>query len=638
MCRTRGETGIAGATVQLYRTSDNALVGTTSTDANGAYQFAALDPGSYYILEPQPAGFLDGIATPGLIGGAPCATCTVSGTYNPANEAASISRINGVDVSVGDSATVMNFGELVPSTLTGSVFVDFNTNGLRNVGEPGIATVALTLTGTDDRGNAVSRPVTTDASGNYTMGSLRPSNAGGYTITETQPAGFNNGPNPPLGGADSLGGTRAASGPTFGIVISAIPVAPNQNGINYTFGELGGTTVSGLVFIDRNRDGVLQPIETGRIAGVTIQLIDPVTSAVIATTTTDATGNYVFTGAPVGNYRIFEVQPAGFGSSTPDTLNVTIPVAGLTNQNFGDTASSVAGMVFIDLNNNGSQQLGEPPIAGNPIELLDAATSTVLASTTTDAAGAWRFDDLRSANYSVRQPTQPPGTTNGITTAGTAGGTATAVTTLPSAITNFALPIAIDATAYRFAEIQFSSLAGSVYNDVNNNGVRDPAISASPARRSSCPAPTISGSRSTSRSRPTPTATTCSRTCGRAPTRSRNPTRRRERSTASRQPAARAALPPRRRSCPRRSRRSPSARVSRAPVTTSAKSLPHRSPAASTTTSTTTACAIRVKQGSRHRPSISPAPTISASRSPRARSPTPAATTRSPVCDPAPIR
>ena len=468
-----GETGIAGATVQLYRTSNNALVGTTTTDANGAYQFANLDPVSYYILEPQPTGFLDGTATPGLIGGAACATCTVSSTYNPANEAATITRINGVDVSIGDSATGMNFGELVPSTLSGSVFVDFNSDGARNAGEPGIANVGVALTGTDDRGNAVSSPTTTDASGNYTVGSLRPSSAAGYTLTETQPAGFTNGPNPPVGSADSLGGTRPAAGVGFGLVVSAIPVAPNQNGINYTYAELGGTTVSGFVYIDRNRDGALQGTDTGRIAGVTIQLVDPGSGTVIATAVTDATGNYVFGAAPVGNYQIVEQQPPGYGSSTPNTINATIPAGGLAGQNFGDTASTILGVVFVDGNNNGTQQGGESGIGAVSIELLDATTSAVIATTATDGAGAYRFDDLRAASYTVREPTQPPGTLNGITTAGSTGGTATAVGVLPSAIASITLPIAVDSTANNFAEITASALTGSVYNDVNNNGVRD---------------------------------------------------------------------------------------------------------------------------------------------------------------------
>ena len=466
-----GETGIIGATVQLFREGEVTPLATTTTAASGAYSFSSLDPGIYYVQELQPAGFLDGRDTAGLIGGAACAGCTTESTYVASNEPATTDRIRNINVNNGDDATAMNFGELRPSSLSGSVFIDFNVNGNREGGEGGIATVTLTLTGTDDRGNAVSRVVTSDGTGNYSVDFLRPSNAAGYTVTETQPAGFGNGPNPTAG--DSLGGTRPASGVGFGIVVSAIPVGVGQAGVNYTFAEVGGTTVSGFVYIDRNRDGALQPTDVGRIAGVTIQLVDPGSGTVIATATTDASGNYTFTNAPVGTYQIFEMQPAGYGSSTPNTLAVSIPVAGLTGQNFGDTASSLAGSVFNDTNNNGTQQGGELGIAGQAIELIDTTTGTTIATVNTDGSGNYRFDDLRAASYTLREPAQPAGTINGITIAGSSGGSATAVTTVPSAIANIALPVAADSSGNNFAELMPSSLAGSVYNDVNNNGVRD---------------------------------------------------------------------------------------------------------------------------------------------------------------------
>ena len=467
------ETGIAGATVQLFREGDVAPLTSTTTNASGAYTFGNLDPGIYYVQELQPAGFLDGRDSAGLIGGAACAACTTESTYVATNEPATTDRIRNINVGNGDDATAMNFGELPPASLAGSVFVDFNVNGSRDVIEVGISNVTLTLTGTDDRGAAVSRAVTTDGSGNYAIGTLRPSNAAGYTITETQPAGFGNGPNPPAG-ADSLGGTRPASGaPGFGTVVSAIPVAVGQAGVNYTFSEVGGTTVSGVVYIDRNRDGALQVTDVGRIAGVTLQLVDPASGAVLATTITDSNGNYVFTNAPVGNYQIVETQPAGYGSSTPNTLPVLIPAAGVAGQNFGETAGSLAGSVFTDTNNNGTQQAGELGIGGQAIELIDAATGTTIATINTDASGNYRFDDLRAGNYTLRQPAQPPATVNGITTAGSSGGAATAVATLPSAIANIALPAAADSSGNNFAELMPASIAGSIYNDGNNNGLRD---------------------------------------------------------------------------------------------------------------------------------------------------------------------
>ena len=51
-----------------------------------------------------------------------------------------------------------------------------------------IAGTTVTLTGTDDFGNAVSKTTTTNGSGHYSFTGLNPSNAAGYTVTETPPA------------------------------------------------------------------------------------------------------------------------------------------------------------------------------------------------------------------------------------------------------------------------------------------------------------------------------------------------------------------------------------------------------------------------------------------------------------------
>ena len=58
------------------------------------------------------------------------------------------------------------------------------------LGELGIAGVDVTLTGADDLGNVIDVTVQTDVNGDYLFDGLRPSDADGYTVTETQPAGF----------------------------------------------------------------------------------------------------------------------------------------------------------------------------------------------------------------------------------------------------------------------------------------------------------------------------------------------------------------------------------------------------------------------------------------------------------------
>src|SRR5262245_19826490 len=90
---------------------------------------------------------------------------------------------------------VLEERSLLTSTLGGFVYVDANDNGMRDVpasgpAETGITGVTLQLTGTDIDGNAVNLTTTTDTDGSYLFQLVPPSDATGYTLTETQPPGF----------------------------------------------------------------------------------------------------------------------------------------------------------------------------------------------------------------------------------------------------------------------------------------------------------------------------------------------------------------------------------------------------------------------------------------------------------------
>ncbi len=88
-----GESGIPN--VQVILQQNGTQVNSTTTDSTGAYRFQNLQPGTYDVLETQPAGFADGRET---VGGG-------QGTI-AAND-----RFN-VTLARGDNATNLNFGEL----------------------------------------------------------------------------------------------------------------------------------------------------------------------------------------------------------------------------------------------------------------------------------------------------------------------------------------------------------------------------------------------------------------------------------------------------------------------------------------------------------------------------------------------
>jgi hypothetical protein len=176
---TGGDTGIEGVTVTLTGTDVNGPVSrTTVIGPDGSYSFGDVFAGEYTITADQPAGYLDGKETAGSLGG------TVDNTQDSQS-------IDGITIENGDAdATGYNFAEIQPSDAMGLVWEDFNNDGEVNFGEKSIEDAIVHLTGTDDRGNAVSRWIESDVDGVYMFIDLRP---GEYLLSEEQPAGYSDG-------------------------------------------------------------------------------------------------------------------------------------------------------------------------------------------------------------------------------------------------------------------------------------------------------------------------------------------------------------------------------------------------------------------------------------------------------------
>lgn len=472
---------LAGVTIRLVQGADctsGTTLQTTTTAADGSYSFTNVTANqNYLVCETQPPGYGTGSA---------------NGTANS-------NVITITNLPPAGSAN-NNFGETL-GQISGSVYQDYspatpanNDNGARDAGELGIANVPVTLTGTDSLGNPVNRTTTTDASGNWSFDGLIAAGPAGYTVTE--------GAIPPASGTYNDGrDTFGTAGGSTAVndVISGIALTAGTQATGYLFGELPVAPISGTVYVDRNRNGTMDGTPTdGRIAGVTVRLVQGASCAAgttVQTTTTDANGNWSFSGAVAGqNYLVCETQPAGYGegSTTPGAGNTTpatntiaitnLPAAGSAGNLFGERVGSLAGYVFLDAANDGART-GDAGIAGVTVTLTgtDAAGNAVSRTATSDATGLYRFDDLLAAGaggYGVTEQAAQPvvggvTTLNGRTTAGSTGGTATAVATVPSAVTQIALGAAVDSTENNFGEILPVSIAGTVFIDINNNGVQN---------------------------------------------------------------------------------------------------------------------------------------------------------------------
>jgi LPXTG-site transpeptidase (sortase) family protein len=129
---------------------------------------------------------------------------------------------------------------------------------------------------------------------------------------------------------------------------------------------------------------------------------------VVASLTTTAGGGYSFTNLTPGDYVIIERDLAGYVSTTPNSLPVSLTAGGSATANFGDyrlsnsSLSSIAGIVFNDANGNGIQDGGEAPLSGVTLQLRNS-TGIVVATTTTSPSGAYSFANLSAGTYTVTE-------------------------------------------------------------------------------------------------------------------------------------------------------------------------------------------------------------------------------------------
>ncbi len=405
------ETGIASITVNLYEDSNgngvidagDALVATTSTDANGNYLFDGLHAGRYLVdvdtTDPQ-------LPTDGY------GNRYVLSTDNDPHP---------VTLATGQDYRDADFG-FTPGGLIGDyIWQDSDGDGIQDEGEPGIAGVTVNLYAWNDDGDGVYEAGelgsliasdTTGADGIYEFTS-RP--AGLYVVrvdTTTLPSGFTQTGDPDLTSPCSGGSCDS---------LSALYLAPGQVDRLRDFGYQAPVNLGDYVWIDADRDGVQDAGEAG-IGGVVITLT--LQGGTVLTTTTDSDGYYSFGNVPNGTHVVSvraSSLPVGVtlptwdydGTGTPHQATVTISGASNWNIDFGydyNGPNSVSGTVFHDDDNDAIQDSGETwTYADVTIYLWHCGADKVcgtaddryIGAQQTNSSGDYSFTNLPDGRYVV---------------------------------------------------------------------------------------------------------------------------------------------------------------------------------------------------------------------------------------------
>ena len=370
--------------------------------------------------------------------------------FNPYNPSEVWVTSFGYGLAVGNTVAVTN-----TASITGNVFSDANSNGIKDGADAGISGATVYIDA-NKNGSLDSGEVNTitDASGNYTFSTLA---AGTYRVAEILPSG-NTLTAPVAGFYDvALAASQAVTGKDFadhkpvattGTLSGDVYVDANNNGLD----DPGETYLSGIkVYIDANHNGLFDAGET------------------FATST--AAGTYTFTNLAAGTYRVREVVPSGYTLTQPAAgfYDVALAAGQNADDDFGNHPNVgvgiIRGSIFNDLNSNGVQNTGEPYLQGwtayidkNLNGKLDAGEPTAI----TDSTGYFTFQGVAQGSYRIREGVQSGWTlthpTNGYYDVSLSAG---------QTITDRIFGNHHAQTATK------GYMVGTVFNDANSNGKKD---------------------------------------------------------------------------------------------------------------------------------------------------------------------
>jgi uncharacterized repeat protein (TIGR01451 family) len=354
------EPGIPGVTVRLYddangnrfHDSGETLLGTRVTDDLGRYTFTGLTPGDYVVVVDP--------ASPPLAGATLTADPDLDGEPCPVPPTIVCDGAYGTGLLSGNAFTGADFGYCPPGGMIGdTLWIDLNTNGVREADERGIPAVTVLLY----TNHILAATNVTDIEGTYLFSGLPDAT---YRVTVLVAD-----PDFPAGLSACCDADGAPDGETTGIVVSGghvtmidgKPVSDADLMIDFGYVRAGNNALSGTVGMDdASDDGLLNGMNpSGTSAGeypfahvpVYVHLwrddgdntVEAGETEIVANASTGANGDYAFTGLPdaVGAYDRYLVTlaaPAGEIRLTTATGDTPALWVGSTVNAFGWTLAA----------------------------------------------------------------------------------------------------------------------------------------------------------------------------------------------------------------------------------------------------------------------------------------------------------
>lgn len=391
-----GDPGVAGVPVRIEG-NRTGTVREITTDETGEYLFDFLPDDMYTISATLPEGML--YARYSQTGG------DLRSIFTGSN----ITR----EFPVRDAARVMdkNIGVVENGVISGVAFLDLNYNGRLDEGEPGYAGVtveALRGSGSESQGKTETGEdgafrLEGLRGGDYQLRAILPDDGSIFSVTaEGAASEVNRFEQRSTRREFTIGGLTLSSGGETTALVGVARIA----------------SVSGVVFEDAGYDGVLGE-EDKRLSGIRVYAVDA-SGQSAADAATNGRGEYTLTGLMPGVYTVEVQRKAGYGftrlrpaedggshvTALVGEMGVTAEMdiamgEAVTGVNAGMLpASTVSGVFFHDVNDNGLRDENEIGMLGAEVRLVSEDGEIDLTQTPAED-GTYFFDGVMPGRYTL---------------------------------------------------------------------------------------------------------------------------------------------------------------------------------------------------------------------------------------------
>ena len=382
-----GEPPLAGVEMRLARQSNNVLLQTVKSAADGSYRFVGQRGSTFTIRATLPKGYVF----------TQVGTGENANLFEPNGDKAE-RRLTDVTLENAEHRMIM-LGAVAYGSISGRVYYDDNFSSQWEMGERLGVEMYVTLYHVN--GERAGR-VRTDRNGLFTFNDLMP---GDYYMTMTPAKGY---------GFTALGEANVMQTMPDGTGQSrVITVGLGEDVKDAGAGMIVPAVVSGVFYADENDNGLREKGENGLI-GAVVRLMNE--AGEVASATIDQSGSFRFTTIPGTYYLQYELPGKGIfpyvvaggnaftgenGIARSESFTVDMGATWEAPLCGGVLLSDISGASFTDSNGNAVMDETESFFSGLSITLTPSRSDLAEITVVTGVDGSFAFSDLRPDAYTL---------------------------------------------------------------------------------------------------------------------------------------------------------------------------------------------------------------------------------------------